>query len=125
LVFQRVRSGVLVLADMSKRVCSSSSERTGAGKMRFFACDARVVENCLVAFLAGDARSILEAREMDFMMGDRVTVGYGDVCIRSTMYTSKRRVAMGICRRSKYQEHQCVSRLASKSDDVGFEGVKA
>ena len=79
LVFHRVRSGVLVLADMSRSVCSSSSERTGAGKMRFFACDARVVENCLVAFLAGDARSILEAREMDFMMGDLVTAGYGKI----------------------------------------------
>ena len=79
LVFQRVRSGVLVLADMSRRVCSSSSERTGAGKMRFFACDTRVVENCLVAFLAGDARSILEANEMDFIMGDQMIAGYGKV----------------------------------------------
>jgi len=47
--------------------------------MRFFACDTRVVENCLVAFLAGDARSILEAKEVDFMMGDRVIAGYGKV----------------------------------------------
>jgi len=47
--------------------------------MRFFACDTRVVENCLVAFLAGDARSILEAKEVDFMMGDRVIPGYGKV----------------------------------------------
>jgi uncharacterized protein YodC (DUF2158 family) len=88
LVFQRVRSGVLVLADMSRRVCSSSSERTGAGKMRFFACDARVVENCLVAFLAGDARSILEAKEMDFMVGDLVRVGCGTIRMRITMYAS-------------------------------------
>lgn len=88
LVFQRVKSGVRVLADMSRRVCSSSSERTGAGKMRFFACDARVVENCLVAFLVGDARSILKAREMDFMMGDRVIAGYGKIWLGSTMCTS-------------------------------------
>jgi hypothetical protein len=79
LVFHSVKSGVLVLADMSRRVCSSSSERTGAGKMRFFACDTRVVENCLVAFLAGDARSILEANEMDFIMGDQMIAGYGKV----------------------------------------------
>jgi hypothetical protein len=65
-----------VLADMSRRVCSSSSERTGAGKMRFFACVARVVENSLVAFLVVDARSILEAKEMDFMLGDRVIPRY-------------------------------------------------
>ena len=79
LVFQRVRSGVLVLADISRSVCSSSSERTGAGKMRFFACDARVVENCLVAVLAGDARSILEAKEMDFMSGDRAIAVSGKI----------------------------------------------
>lgn len=81
-----------MLADMSRRVCSSSSERTGAGKTRFFACDARVVENCLVAFLAGDARSILEAREMDFMMGDLVIAGYGKIRMVITMCTSRNMV---------------------------------
>ena len=106
LVFQRVKSGVLVLADMSRRVCSSSSERTGAGKMRFFACDARVVENCLVAVLAGDARNSLEAKEMCFMMGAGVRSGYGKVWIISTTYTSTRMVS--VRNRCRSQEHQCV-----------------
>ena len=65
--------------------------------MRFFACDARVVENCLVAFLAGDARSILEAKEMDFMMGARVIAGYGEDSNIGTMYTSKRMVSTSVC----------------------------
>jgi hypothetical protein len=63
---------------MSRRVRSSSSERTGAGKTRFFACDARVVENCLDVFLAGDARSILEAREMVFIVNCQALVGSGE-----------------------------------------------
>jgi hypothetical protein len=67
LVFQKVTSGVRVLADMSRRVCNSSSERTGAGKMRFFACDACVEENCRIEHLAGVARSVLENKEKDFM----------------------------------------------------------
>jgi hypothetical protein len=58
-----------VLADIRRRVWSSSSERTGAGKMRFFACDACVVENCLIACFAGDARSSLIDRETGFMVG--------------------------------------------------------
>jgi hypothetical protein len=100
LVFQRVRSGVLVLADMSRRVCSSSSERTGAGKIRFFACDTRVVENCLVAVLMDDARSILEARKTDFMMGDWVIamVRSGWEAQGKVYFTSKRRMAAGVCR---------------------------
>jgi hypothetical protein len=90
--------------------------------MRFFACDARVVENCLVAFLAGDARSILEAREMDFMMGDRVIAVYGKIWVGSTMYTSLPRggwlrvLAMNVGTRR--------INASSKSNDVGLERVK-
>lgn len=76
--------------------------------MRFFACDTRVVENCLVAFLAGDARSILEAREMDFMMIDRVIAGYGEAQSISTMYSSRSMVATCVWDRCKNQKHQCV-----------------
>jgi hypothetical protein len=76
--------------------------------MRFFACDARVVENCLVAFLAGDARSILDAKEMDFMVGDRVIAGYGEVSNIGTMYTSKRVVSTSVCNSCRNQDHQCV-----------------
>ena len=65
--------------------------------MRFFACDARVVENCLVAFFMGDARSSLEAKEMDFMVGDQVIANCGEVSIIGTMYTSKRMVSTSVC----------------------------
>jgi hypothetical protein len=68
LVFQKVTSGVRVLADINRRVCSSSSERTGAGKMRFFACVAWVEENCRIEHLTGVARSVLENKEMGFIV---------------------------------------------------------
>jgi hypothetical protein len=68
LVFQKVTSGVRVLADINKRVWSSSSERTGAGKMRFFACDAWVEENCRIEHLVGVARSVLVNKETGFMV---------------------------------------------------------
>lgn len=64
LVFQSVRSGVRLLADMRRSVCNSSSERTGAGKMRFFACDdAAVDENVRIERWAGMPRSILVDRD--------------------------------------------------------------
>lgn len=68
LVFQRVMSGVRVLADMSRRVCSSSSERTGAGKMRFFALRVAVVENWRVVARVVGARSRRWAMVVDFII---------------------------------------------------------
>jgi hypothetical protein len=53
---------------MSRRVWSSSSERTGAGNMRFFACDACVVENCLAVYLVDGARNALKEMETGFIV---------------------------------------------------------
>ena len=45
LAIQKVKSGVRLLADMRRRVCSSSSFRMVDGYMRFLAREGRVVEN--------------------------------------------------------------------------------
>lgn len=120
MVFQRVKSGVLVLADMSRRVCNSSSERTGAGKMRFFACDARVVENCLVAFFMGDARSSLAAKETDFMVSDLVRASYSEFSIK-VQCIQARGWCLRVCAVVAGTGLGASMRLVSRSNDVGLE----
>ena len=69
---------------------------------------------------------MLEAKEMDFMVGAGVRSGYGEVSIRSTMYTSKEMVSTTECNSCRTGTKTInASRVVSRSDDVGLERLKA